>query len=304
MRKWLIALAVVASIGGAGAAQAQRPQTLRPGAYADWSAERQPQGAVYRSGDFTLTFRNVPDPELADLARPALTVAMPGYQPITLYGESVGAEQDHRVSVGRWSPDGTPYVFFQSFSGGAHCCTSWQIVVPSGGQLRSFDLGEWDGGYDDATPKDEDGDGVVDFIQRDNSFLYTFSSYAGSFAPPMILNLVDGTVADVSTRPGFRRLFEQAARDAREACVTTDSDRNGGCAGYVASAARLGRFDEAWAEMLQHYDRNADWPLPSGCRVAFGPTGECPEGQAVEYTQFPDALRNFLEEERYIPRRG
>ena len=303
MKMWLLGLAMAAAIGSSSA-QAQRVQTLQPGHYADWSAHRQPQGAVYRTGDLRLTIRNEPDPELADLTRPALTVSMPGAEPVKLYGADTLAEQDHRVSIGRWSADGTPFVFFQSFSGGAHCCTSWQLVVPQQGRLVSYDLGEWDSGYEDQVPKDEDGDGVVDFVQRDNSFLYTFSSYAGSFAPPAILNIVGGQVTDVSTRPGFRRFYEEFIPDARAACGSGEADRNGACAGYVAAAARLGRFDEAWADMLQHYDRNADWPLPSGCRVATGSTGECPDDQKIEYDSFPDSLRNFLEEEHYVAKRG
>ena len=303
MRAWLIGLTGLVASFSTGEAQAQRAQTLQPGHYADWSAQRQPRGAVYRSGNLTLTIRNEPDPEMTDLARPALTVTMPGAAPVKLYGSSTFAEQDHRVSVGRWSADGTPYVFFESFSGGAHCCTSWQVVVPQQGRLVSYDLGEWDSGYEDNVPKDEDGDGVVDFIQRDNSFLYTFSSYAGSFAPPAILNVVDGQVTDVSTRPSFRRLYEEFLGEARTACNSGETDRNGACAGYVAAAARLGRFDEAWGDMLQHYDRTADWPLPSGCRVTPAAGSECPDDQKVEYESFPDSLRNFLEEEHYIPKR-
>ena len=303
MRKWLIALAVAASVGSA-AAQAQRPQNLQPGRNADWSPERQPQGAMFRSGNITLTFRNDPDPEIADLPRPALTVAMPGYQPVTLHGESVPAYQDHRVSVGRWSADGTPFVFFQSFSGGAHCCTSLQVVVPQAGQLRVYDLGEWDGGYADDVPKDEDGDGTVDFLQVDNGFLYAFASYAESFAPPVVYNIVNGEAVDVSGRPGFRRFFESAARDARRLCVSReDSNRNGACAAYVAASARLGRFEQAWAEMLENYHRSAEWELPSSCRVENRDEA-CPEDQRVEFTSYPDALRAFLQEQGYIPRAG
>jgi len=72
--------------------------------------------------------------------------------------------------------DGTPFVFFQSFSGGAHCCNSIKVVVPENGKLEVYDLGSWDGGYSDQVPADVDGDGAVDFVMVDNSFLYTFGS--------------------------------------------------------------------------------------------------------------------------------
>ena len=73
------------------------------------------------------------------------------------------------------------------------------------------------------------------------------------------------------------------------------------CAAYVASAARLGRFDQAWSEMLRAYDRNSNWPLPGDCRVALVDY-RCPEGQRTEYADYPEALRAFLVQQGYIER--
>lgn len=304
MKSWMIGLAALLASGGAAVAAQPRDvptRTARLGENIEWSFEKAPRGASYRVGDLTLTFRNAPDPDMADLQRPALQVSMPGYQPVTLHGEPTPASFDHRVSVGRWAADGTPFVFFQSFSGGAHCCNSMQVVVPNNGRLEVYDLGSWDGGYLDEVPTDLDGDGAVDFVQADNSFLYTFGSYADSFAPPQVLNLVNGKVEDVSARPGFRRLFEDAARDARRICTGNESYRNGACAAYVAASARLGRFDQAWAEMLRSHERDADWTLPTSCRVEPGDAG-CPDDQLVTHPDYPTALRAFLVQQRYIAR--
>jgi hypothetical protein len=172
-----------------------------------------------------------------------------------------------------------------------------KVVYPEAGRLVVVDLGAWDGGYM-TTPRDEDGDGRVDFVNRDNAFLYAFTNYAQSLAPPMIQNIVDGRVEEVSTRPGFRRRFEESAREARQACIGTGSGRNGACAAYVAASARLGRFEEAWVEMLRHHERNSDWDL-TGCRVAEGANG-CPPGQSFAQS-FPQALHALLRERGYIP---
>jgi hypothetical protein len=47
-----------------------------------------------------------------------------------------------------------------------------------------------------------------------------------------------------------------------------------------AAAARGGRFDEAWAEMLREYDRDDRSSLPEGCRLA-GRDEDCPEASEI-----------------------
>jgi hypothetical protein len=46
--------------------------------------------------------------------------------------------------------------------------------------------------------------------------------------------------------------------------------------------------------MLRSHDRGDGWPRPPGCRVAVPDTG-CPEGQEIEYADYPS-----LVEQRYI----
>jgi hypothetical protein len=121
-------------------------------------------------------------------------------------------------------------------------------------------------------------------------------------APPKIFNLVGNRAVDVSTRPGFRRLFRQAMNGARANCVQQEGERNGACAGYVASAARIGEFDAAWRVMLRSYDRASGWELPTGCRVRLNAGGGCPAGAVITYTNYPDALRAFLVQQGYLTR--
>ncbi|MGZ8336007.1 MAG: hypothetical protein ACXWU1_05035 [Allosphingosinicella sp.] len=288
----------------AALAQKEAPAAVREvpiGTYVDWSDERDGSPARYRAGEVELTFEGRRDPESPDLVQALLTVALPGVAPVTVEGAMTPASFDHRAAVGR-APDRSLFVLFQSFSGGAHCCTEFTFLRPAGGRFEVTSLGEWDGGPLDALPTDFDGDGTIDFVFVDNAFLYAFASYAESSAPPKIFNVVDGARVDVSDRPGFRRLFEEAMQRDRQACLHPDGmSPNGACAAYVASAARVGRFDSAWAEMLRAYDRNFEWELPMGCR-SLAVDKPCPEGDILRFDNYPDALRAFLVDLGYIPR--
>ena len=219
-----------------------------------------------------------------------------------MVGNAVGGTFGHKLGVGILDRRGTRFVHFQSFSGGAHCCNNIQVALVRPGGIRVVDFGNWDGDYGEM-PRDVDGDGVVDFVHVDNAFLYAFSSYADSWAPPVILNIIGDEAVDVSTRPSFRPLFQDSVNRTRGSCAPRpDLSPNGACAAYVASAARIGQFNAAWARMLRSYDRNADWELPTGCRRPVGRGGQCPPGSEVRYTNYPDALRAFLVRQGYLAR--
>jgi hypothetical protein len=270
----------------------------RLGTNVTWSQQRRPRPITYRFGDVTLEVRPVAD---NGLYAPRVTVRQ-GRNSAVMNGAATPPAYEHKLGVGPLDRHGTRFVLFQSFTGGAHCCNEMQAAIIGPRGIRVVEIGTFDGGPEDAFPRDLDADGVVDFVQRDNSFLYTFASYAGSFAPPQILNIVGNRAVDVSTRPGFRRLFRDAMNEARAACVETGPDRNGACAGFVAAAARIGQFDAAWEVMLRAYDRDSGWDLPTGCRVALDRQGGCPEASAIRYANFPDALRAFLVRQGYLAR--
>jgi hypothetical protein len=285
---------------------AAQPVEVPVGAHVDWSAEEDPNPSRYRVGPVSLTLRGEKTEEGANLVQPFLTVEMPGLSPIEVQGSLSWPGLDHRVTVARWD-ETRLYVLFQSFTGGAHCCNAIQLVVPEEGRLRVVDMGLWDGDYLDDLPTDLDGDGRLDFVFRDDRFLYVFASYAESLTPLMVMNVVNGRMADVSHRPAFRPLFVEALEEASDWCAPPGRDdaavgaSNGACAGYVATAARAGRLDEAWARMFAAYDRDSDWPLPQGCRTN-PPEGECPAEDMILFDNYPDALRHFLVEHSYVDR--
>lgn len=197
-------------------------------------------------------------------------------------------------AVVKLDPDDTSsQVLISAFSGGAHCCSDLTMHESRNGQWRSVELGSWDGDTP-SMPADLDGDGIKEFQFVDQAFLYAFASYADSWAPPLIHKVVNGQVEDVSTSPAFRAVFEAALIESREACLERS---NGACAAYVAAAARIGRLDTAWEDMLGAYDQASEWTLPTACRVRTA--GECPVGADLIFSTYPEALQWFLGEHGY-----
>jgi len=156
----------------------------------------------------------------------------------------------------------------------------------------------------------------LDFVLSDDRFNYVFASHAGSWTPPLILNIVRGRVVDVSKESRYRSLYETDFSRTKAACETGEfnedgktyhTEINGACAAYVADAARLGRAQEAWSFMLAHYDQSNGGGgdlnlsfLPTKCFVPLV-RYECPAGKEHTFATYPEALRWFLGENGYLP---
>jgi hypothetical protein len=265
----------------------------------DWSAKDSgnPKSYSVAGLSITLSSRKNKDGDVV----PALTVRTPGTPPFRVEGVAGFNPPMANFGVGRFDTKSPgPQILFTSFTGGAHCCNNISVIERSGGGWRRVDLGLWDGDGPENIPSDVDGDGAADFVFPDNAFLYTFDSYAGSRPPPRVLNVVGGKVVDLSTRPRFRKVFAQDMAQAAKAC---EQQQNGACAGYVADGARLGRFDAAWKFMLAHYDPQANWDYPTRCIGTMASDGAC-KGKELKPRDFPQALRWFLEDQQYIPKKA
>lgn len=187
--------------------------------------------------------------------------------------------------------DGNAEVITETFSGGAHCCTTTLIYTWRGGRFRKLDFGPVQGaglGFEDL-----DGDGTVELISRDQSFYYAFSSYAGSRPPSMIFSLRNGQLVD-TTRNYTRFLrseLNQMFRALEEVRAQGITEINGILAGYVAQKALLGEFESGWRFMLERYDRTSEDGLDiydnAGKRIG-------------RYRDFPTALRAHLRRRGYI----
>ena len=293
-----IACALLAPGPGDARARPERVRVVSAGTSVLWSMDKA-RKQVYRFGDLTVTIKGVPMGHSKTFFDARLVVERPGAKPVEVPGGAVSRGHPHRVSFGNFGP-GLPGVLFESYSGGAHCCNEMTAVTAEKGRLDVVPLGDWDGEYLKGFPTDLDRDGVADILRTDGKFLYAFSSYAGSYPPPRVLNVTGAGVVDVSKRPAFRSLFAKDAARARVACISGKWEQNGACAGYVASSARIGRFAPAWAEMLRHYDRDDHWRLPPGCRVTIIGGGQCPAVWVVTYKDYPEALRAFLVRNGYL----
>lgn len=275
---------------------AQPGKLVRPGEKISWSMEEGRK--VYRLGEMTAVFDRVPCAPLGEEceegdAEPRLTLTANG-RSVTLEGSSM----QNVLMLGPVTRGGPVSAFFQSYTGGMHCCHKMQVVTPDGAGLAVADLGAFDG-MEIGWPRDLDGDGKLDFVVTDDRFLYAFDSYADSYPPPQVLNVIGGKVADVSADPRFRAVFVKAAARTRKACQS-DRSPNGACAAWAANAARLGRLDAAWPVIVARHERAMKiWPEP--CRVARDAEYTCPEGQLIKYPDYPTALRAFLESSGYMP---
>ncbi len=230
------------------------------------------------------------------------SVRVAGYPAITVAeGVAMSRYYDRWVGIGRLAiSDPAPSVLLAGFSGGAHCCATLKAIVPHQGRLRVLEFEAVDGEPDDAFPRDIDLDGVVDFVRRDQRFRYAFAGGAGSWSPPVVYNIREGQIVDVTTRPGHRHLWENYAREARVHCADrSNEDRNGACAAYAAAAARLGGYADAMREISSLAATGPDIILPPGCRVALIDEA-CPAGNEVAFRTFPAALDWFLRTHDYI----
>jgi len=190
--------------------------------------------------------------------------------------------------------DGTPEVLLQAYTGGAHCCMAITTYTWQEDQFQPIYFDYLDGGG--GRFEDLNRDGLTEFITLDNAFFYTFSSYAGSYPPSVVLTFRDGTYTD--TTPQFRQRLGSTAWDMYQSVEQRDDDGyeiNGLLAGYVAQKIRLGQYQEGWNFMMARYERDDDWGLQ-----IYDNDGNVIE----EYENFPDALQAFLKELGYLDMSG
>jgi hypothetical protein len=262
----------------AAPALAQTPQKL--------PLPRMPGQQSLQFGNASLAIA-MPDPD--SIAPIIVTASAPGTKPASLFLEHVPGIREFPPSISLVEMDptnNTPEFFISRFSGGAHCCAQIHILDLVAGQWRIIDGGSWNG--DEVIPEDADGDGEQEIVHGDDRFLYRYSCYACAAPPVRVFKLIQGALADVTLSPLYRPRDEKDLPNLQQGCASHD---NGACASYVAVASRLGRHDEAWRFMLDHYDRKSDWGLKD-CAL-HDDKGNCLAD--VQYKSYPDALAAFLQ---------
>jgi hypothetical protein len=148
---------------------------------------------------------------------------------------------------------------FTNFTGGAHCCMEVRVVDFAGGGAKLIGIGTFDTGI--IRVEDHDGDGVSEFIVPDERFR-TFSSYAGSFPPYLVLGLSFGGVEDRTAWASFGPLHERMYALQSEACELEARAQPGACAGLVGTAARLGVHEDTIAMLDFDTEPEEEYFLP------------------------------------------
>ena len=219
-----------------------------------------------------------------------------GKQIAELEGEGTGTgDPPVSVQIAEIDPaNSSPEVVVSFYTGGAHCCSDTKVISASkdGASWKTIELGQFDGGP--LLASDVAGDGHPVFETRDNAFLYTFGCYACSTAPLKILTIEDGEVKTVSADPRFRPAHESYLKSM--ITEVPDEEVNGFLAGYVGEKILLGEGKQAWALMLDYYDKASDWGLDV-CDKPLDTEGNCP-GKTERLT-FPAALERMLNENGY-----
>lgn len=285
---------MAAHVAAAGAQEAEEP--ARPKYPTTEFVGPDATTASVTVDDLTATVTVVPPATPESGALPVLTVEVDGVK----VAEATGAETDFEVqtaeaSIAEMDPDNDlPEVYFASFSGGAHCCTTVIVAEQVDNGWVAVPVGDFDG--DGNYLNDADGDGLAEIVTVDNRFLYQFDSYAASAAPLVIYTVRKGEVTDVSSEPRFLAAHRDWLAHLEQSAPEDRWTSRGFLAGWVAEKIRLGEGADAWQQLNEHWDLAAD----QGEEACV--TGEdlevCPEDK-IQTLKFPEQLRLFLTQNGY-----
>lgn len=269
-------------------------EAVAEGSAVRWTDTGTPKTYIAKGLELTLTAEKDSD----GIALPVMTVRSPELGDRKLVGVPGGETAGATFIMLRPSrADRIPSVLLMTYSMGAHCCTTFKLLTPHGDSWTLVDMGSWDGEPLSSAPADVDGDGLLDFVMRDNAFLYAFASYADSWTPSLIYNVVNGKFVDRSSSPRFRSVH---LADMVQSRVDCGRRNNGACAAYVASAARVGEAASALDFASTMFDSAAtEGLLPTRC-VARASDGSCPTGSEEQPAGFIQALDWFLQDHGYI----
>lgn len=229
--------------------------------------------------------------------QPLVTVTAPGLPDYRTLGDSQSSF--YRIAVVRLQAgDSRPGIVLENQSGGSGGDVREQILLPEGtGYREQFLPGHLQGELP-ARLSDLSGDGAVDFVLGDGTFDGAFGCNACTPRPPRVLSFRGGAVIDVSREHAYAGVFRRALPGLRDRCFDRHQRyRNGSCAAYVATAARLGQVSSAWKAMLRHYNREGI-DIWRDCAASV-PRGNADADQPC-FRTFPQSLAAFLRKTEYM----
>jgi hypothetical protein len=202
-----------------------------------------------------------------------------------------------------------PEILFFSYTGGAHCCDTSEVLVREPNGWGHVELGYSDGGV---RLRDIDGDGRFEILDNDDRFLYAFGNFAGSAPPVEIRAIEDGAVVDVSSDGRFRVVQEEYLARLEEDLVDwrgLTMNGHGLVAGWLATKVLLGEGVEGWERLLANWPQDdPGFQLCTNDRgTRFFPAGDtflgraraCEAGEDGRVVPFPEAVRIFLNDNGY-----
>jgi len=155
--------------------------------------------------------------------------------------------------------DGFPEVIVETYSGGAHCCFGTVVYNMRGSSIKKvLDTAPSNCGGSFA---DLDGDGVMEFDTCDDSFAYTYCSYAASPIVRAIFQYDSAQGLYLSASPRFADLYADAIAEHTKFAEQTrpgelgEWDGSNKCAvlPVVLDYLYSGQTDKAWAEFTRLY---------------------------------------------------
>lgn len=196
---------------------------------------------------------------------------------------------------------GAPVIMFQTYYGGAHCCSEVTMINLGNEVIKAEKLGIFDGGF--LEPEDGDGDGIFEIITYDNRFLYSFDSYAFSYSPSIIFSSkkddnFNSSFYNASFEARFDKVFEAEYEQMQEACLYGEYGITmGACSGWLAVAARLGKYKEVKEQVVKAIKQqgyiDSIWKEYSFCL-----SDDCKE--KATFTSFPTAVEFALIQWGYL----
>jgi hypothetical protein len=291
------ALALALSVAWAGGAHAQIDGEDGPVFPTTEFAEGEKSASV-TVGNVTAGVRMVRraniDPD-ADI--PLLEVLVGGARVIEVPGVASGLDYPAaEASIAEIDPgNALPEVYFTSFSGGAHCCSTVVVAEQVGDKWVAVPVGDFDG--DGNYLEDLDGDGLAEIATVDNRFLYQFDCYACSAAPLIIRTMRGGKALDVSAERRFLAAHREWLKEIEDSVDPEGRWTSPGyLAGWVAAKARVGEGAEAWKELNRHWDLAND-PGEEVC-LTGAELDDCPRKSRATL-KFPERLKLFLDKAGY-----
>lgn len=234
MRPRAMVLGTLAALAGAGSAHAESVTRTSEGTTATLSWKQadigvtDPRLRVERAGTVVL------DVSLADVCRGCLLI-------------------EDALHLADLTGDDDPEVLVDTYSGGAHCCTTMRTFGRRPGETAWRRLPSWAWGNAGYVVRDIDRDGRDELSGRDDQFAYAFgSSYAGSAAPPKVVGGLP--LRDITRR--FPSLIRADAAQLLKRIRSVRSPRSSAAielgsplAAYALEQAQLGRPGRGLAEV-------------------------------------------------------